>query len=191
MDAVNLYICYKIDWWSRDLDTDFALGNCLFESLKLTKNADPDEHKYSGYGIGFDSRSEFSLPDESYGKNVIIFGVYMSSTVHVDNKRKVILILGKGSTQGLDNTKLTAEAKYLIKFTKSNERFVLSLNCNINDSFLFVNTAKVFQFKAKDSEIKKHDLCLGNVSIDFTIDNMKKKKKRRVLKGGVNFFSVD
>ena len=47
----------------RNLNTDFALGNCLFGSVKLTKNADLDKYKYSGYGIGFDSRSEFSLPD--------------------------------------------------------------------------------------------------------------------------------
>ena len=68
MDATNLYICYELDWWSRDIDTDFTLGNCLFESVKVTKNADPDEHKYSGYGLGFDSRSEFSCLMEVMGK---------------------------------------------------------------------------------------------------------------------------
>ena len=55
MDAVNLYICYTLDQWSRDLDTDVTLGNCLFGSVKLTKNADLDRYKYSGCGIGFDS----------------------------------------------------------------------------------------------------------------------------------------
>ena len=40
MDAVNLYICYKLDQWLRDLDTDFRLGSCLFASVMLTKNAD-------------------------------------------------------------------------------------------------------------------------------------------------------
>ena len=112
----------------------------------------------------------------------------MSSTVHVDNQRKVILILGIGPTQGLDDTKLTAEAKYPINFTKSNKRFVLSLHYNRSNSFLFVNTTKIYQFKAKDSEIKKYPLCLGNVSKEFTVDNMKKKTKKPALKGGVNFF---
>ena len=59
-------------------------------------------HKYiySGYSIGFDSRSEFSLPDGCMGKNVIKFGVDMSSCVHIDNEGKDILILAIGSTQG-------------------------------------------------------------------------------------------
>ena len=119
MDALNLYICYELDRWSKDLDTDFTLANWLFGSVKLTKNADPDKYKYSGYGMGFDSRSEFLLPDGNYGKYVVIFGADMSSSVHVDNKEKDILVLGKGPTQGLDGTTLTAEAKYPINLTKS------------------------------------------------------------------------
>ena len=55
----------------------------VFGSVKLTDKDDPDKYKYS---IGFDSHSEFSLPDGSMGKMVIIFGVDMSSSVHIDNK---------------------------------------------------------------------------------------------------------
>ena len=66
----------------------------------------------------FDSRSEFSLIDSSVGQNVIIFGIDMSWSVHIDDKNEDILILGKGPTQGLDNTALTAEAKYPINFTE-------------------------------------------------------------------------
>ena len=51
----------------------------------------------------------FSVPDGSVGKNVIIFVADMSSSVHIDNKGKDIVILGKGPTQGLDDTTLTAE----------------------------------------------------------------------------------
>ena len=58
-----------------------------------------------------------SLPVGSVGKNVIIFGVGMSSSVNIDNKGKDILILGKGPTQGLDRTTFTAEEKYPINFT--------------------------------------------------------------------------
>ena len=61
------------------------------------------------------------------GKNVIIFGADMSSSVHINNKNKYILILGQGTTQGLDDTTLTAEAKYPTNFTQSGKRFVLSL----------------------------------------------------------------
>ena len=108
----------------RDLDTDFTLGNCLFGSAKLTKNADPDKYKCSGYGVEFYSSSAFLLPDGSFGKNVIIFGPDMNSSVHVNNKGKDVLILGKVAIQRLDGTTVTVEAKYHINFSKSNERFV-------------------------------------------------------------------
>ena len=85
--------------------------------MKLNKNADPDKYKYSGYGIRFDSRSEFSLSKGSMRRNAIIFGADMSSSVHVDNKNKVILVLGEGTTQGLDDTTLITAAKYPINFT--------------------------------------------------------------------------
>ena len=64
----------------------------------MAKNAYPNKHKYTGYGIGFNFPSEFTLPDSSEGKNVINFAVDMSSSVHIDNKKKDILILGKGPT---------------------------------------------------------------------------------------------
>ena len=61
------------------------------------------------------------------GKNVIIFEAYISSSVHIDNKNKYILILGEGPTQELDDTTLTAESRYLIKFTQPIERFESAL----------------------------------------------------------------
>ena len=103
-----MYISYTLGPQLKNLNTDFVLCNCLFGSVKLFKNADLHNYKYSGYITGFDSRWEFSLPDGTMGKNVIIFGVDVSSSVHVDNKAKDILILGEGPTQGLDDTTLTA-----------------------------------------------------------------------------------
>ena len=155
----------------RNLNTDFALTNCLFGSVKLTKNADLDKYKYPGYGIGFDSHSEFLFTNGSFGKNVIIFGADMSSSVHIDTKGKDISILGEGPTQGLDDTTLTAEAKYSINFMQRNKRFALSLHYNGSNSFLFVNATKIYQFKTKDSEINDYALCLGNISKDFIINN--------------------
>ena len=64
---------------------------------------------------------------------------------------------------------------------------MLSLHFNGSNSFLFVIAAKKYQFKAKDSEIKPYILCLGNISKDFIIDNMKKKTR---LKGIIKVFSV-
>ena len=141
----------------------------------------------SCYGIEFDSRGEYSLPDGNLGKNVIIFEVELSLSVCIDNKEKGILIVGKGPTQEIYGTTFTAEAVYPINFTQSGKRFVWSLCYNRSNSFLFVNARKVYQFKAKDSEIKDYALCLGNVSKDFTINNMKKPG----LKGVVKFFYVD
>ena len=88
-------------------------------------------------GLGFGSLSEFSLTDGSVGKNVIIFGVDMSSSVNIDNKNKDILILSEVPTQGLDDTTLATEGKYPINFTQSEKIFVLSLHYNGSNSFLF------------------------------------------------------
>ena len=107
--------------------------------------------------------------------------------MHIDNKGKNILILSKGPTQGLDDTTLLAEPTYPINFTQPDKRFALSLHYNGSSFFLFVNATKIYQFKAKVSEIKGYALRLGNTSNDFTINNMRKTG----LKGIVNFFSVD
>ena len=76
----------------------------------LTKNANPDKYMYSGYVIGFDSCWKFSLTDGSVDRNVIIFGVDMSSFLHIGNKGKNILILGDGQAQELDDTTIITEA---------------------------------------------------------------------------------
>ena len=89
-------------------NNDPTLKNCLFGGVTLTKNSDIDKYKYSGYWIGFDRRSSFHFPSGGFGQNILIFGVDTSSSVHIDNKKKDILVLGKAPTQGLQHT-LTAE----------------------------------------------------------------------------------
>ena len=123
---------YKLDKWSRDLNSNFTLTDCLFGGVKLAKNSEPDKYLYSAYGIGFNSRSVFSLTDDNVGKYVIIFGTHMNSSVHNDNKNKYILILDKDPMQGLDNTTLTGEAKYSINFSRSNILYLLMLQKYIN-----------------------------------------------------------
>ena len=81
----------------------------------MTKNADIDKSGYSGYGIGFDGHESFSFPSTGLGRNVIIFGVDMSSSTKIDNRKKDILILGKGPTQRLEHI-LSAEKIYSIHF---------------------------------------------------------------------------
>ena len=82
----------------------------MFRSVKLTENGDIDKYNYSWQAIGFDTKGVFSFPNgknQKFSKNLIIFGVDMSSPVHIDNKEKDILIIGEGPTQGLDDTILT------------------------------------------------------------------------------------
>ena len=97
----------------------------------------------------------------------------MSSSAKIDHRKKDILILGKGPTQGLEHT-LSAEKMYSINFTKKNTKFCLSLHYNGANSYLFVNGTEIIKFKPKDSEIRAYSLCLGNISKDWSQDNMKK-----------------
>ena len=106
---VNIYIVYELGA-STSNDNDPTLKNCLFGAVTLTKNADIDKYGYSGYGIGFDRRGRFSFPGGGFGQNVLILGDDMSFSTHIDNKKKDILVLGIGPTQGLEHT-LTAEKK--------------------------------------------------------------------------------
>ena len=121
VDIVNFYIAYEIisDYSSINYPT---LENCLFGSVKWTKNANIDKYGYSGYGIWFDRNISFSVGNE-IGKNVKIFEVDMSSSTKIDNSKKDILILGIGPTQGLEN-RLSAEKMYSINFTKKIQNFV-------------------------------------------------------------------
>ena len=154
----------------------------MFGAVTLTKNAgiDIDKYGHSGYGIGFDRKSCFSFLSGGFGQNVIIFGVDMSSSVHVDNKKKYILILGKDPTQGLEHT-LLAEKMYSISFTETKKKFCLRLHYNIANSYLFVNGTEICKFKAKDSEIVAVPLCLGNISKNWSAGDMKKKQDLMVM----------
>ena len=90
-------------------------------------------------------------------------------------------------TQGLDDTTLTAEKRYSINFIENNKKFCLSLHYNRANSYLFVNGTGIHKFKSKDSEIVEDPHCLGNISKDFSADNMNKTG----LYGYVYDFSVD
>ena len=86
------------------------------------------------------------------------FGIDMSPSVHIDNKNKDTLILSKSPTQRLDDTRLTAEAKYSSNFSRSNQNFYLNLHYNGSNTLLFVNATNIYKLKAKDSATKKYPL---------------------------------
>ena len=110
-------------------------------------------------------KGTFGFPAIGFARNVIIFGVDISSSPHTDNKKKYILILGKGRTQRLEHA-VTAEKMFSINFTEHNRKFCLNLHWEL--------WTEVIKFKAKDSEIAATLLCLGNISKDLSKDNMKK-----------------
>ena len=110
----------------------------------------------------------------------------MSSFAHIDNKKKNILVLGEGPTQGLEHT-LTAEKLYSINFTVTNKAFCLNLHYNGANSYLFVNSTNIYKFKVKDSEILEGAIFLGNISKKWSVDNM----KRTGFTGYVYNFSAD
>ena len=149
--------------WSYYQTIDFAIANCLFGAVPLTKNADLDKYSYSRYGIGFDVRSAFSLSDGMVEVLVKMLFFLTWTIVHQHTliTKKYTLIL---------------ETKYSINFTELGKTFCLRLHYNRSDSFSFVNEVKIYHFKEKDSEIKPNPLHLRNTSKDFTVHNMKKTR---------------
>ena len=117
----NIYNAYELGASSPHLDNPI-LKNCLFGAVTLTKSVDINKYGYSGYEIEFDRNSSFLISNSGFGQNVIIFEVDMSSSIHVHNKKKDILILGKGPTQILEHT-LTAEEIHSINFTVKKKKF--------------------------------------------------------------------
>ena len=166
----------------------------MFSAIKLTKHIGVGQYKYFGYGIEFDRKGFSHTLLGELSKNVIIFGVDMSSTTKIGNRKKDILFFNKG----LEHT-LSAEKIYPIYFTKENTTFCISLQyngANWSNNLLhynatlckaFVNGKEIHKFTAKDSEITPYELCLGNISKDWTIDNIKKTS----LPVYVYNFSVD
>ena len=82
--------------------------------------------------------------------------------------------MGDGFVQGINDTTLYAEKIYSQNFTAVNKKFVLSLHYNGVNSYLFVNGKQELKFKAKDDQIVKKILCLGNISNDWTVANAQK-----------------
>ena len=166
---VNIYIVYRLI--PKTNNSNVPLENCLFGAVKLTKNADIDKFKYSGYGIGLDSKRSFLHPSGGYGENVIIFRADLGNSTHVNNNTRSVLVLGKNFIQGIEGTTIYAEKMYSTNFTVDNKTFCLSLHYNGDSSCLFVIGKVIINFKAKDSEIVPYPLCLGNISKDFSPSN--------------------
>ena len=179
---VNIYIVYRL---SPSITSDITLEKCLFSAVKITKTL--KINTYSGYGIAFNSGGSFSHPSRGYGKNFIIFGAGLSSSVHANNRANNILVLGKDFIQGVNGTIIYAEKIYSTNFTVTNKKFCLSLHYNGDSNYLFVSGKEIVNFKTKASEIVPYPLCLGYESKDFSPTNT----TNTGLLGYIYDFSVD
>ena len=171
-NVINIYCVYEIQTIASNRDTSFTIQNALFGAMQITKDAtDNSKNNYKGYGICFDERSQFGhkitgngRAHITNGRNVLIFGVDMSCSVHATNRANNIYVMGDGLTQGIHDTTLSVEKNYWRTFTDSGKKFVLSLHYNGDDSYLFVNGRQELKFKAKTDQLVKEKLCIGNLS---------------------------
>ena len=183
---INIYTVYEISK-NYNIRSYPTLKNCLFRAVSLTRHANIDQYKYSGYSVGCDRRGEISFDSRRFCRNVIIFATDMSNSSHSNNKTNNILVLGKDFTQGINGAITYAEKLYPMNFTENNKKVCFSLHYNGANSYLFANGTEIIKFKAKGSETVAYPLCLGNISKDFSVDNMKKAG----LNGYVYDFIVD
>ena len=136
----KIYIVYSLS--QKTIDSDNVLRSCLFGAMKVTKpgdTTDTGKYIYSSYGLRFDSTGQFSHPQGRMARNIIIFGVNSSNSVHATDKMQNILILGHGLTQNVNNTTIYAEKMYSPNFSAEKKIFCLSLHYNCDNSYLFVN----------------------------------------------------
>ena len=164
----------------------------MFGETKVTKpgeTKDPDKYIYSGYGLGFESTGEFTHPQGETAKNMIIFGVNLSNSLHTTNQTQNILILGNGLTQKVNNTTIYPEKMYSPTFSAENKTFCLSLHYNGDNSYLFVNGKEVTKFKAIGFKNKANQLALGSISTSANLSSRDMEDSK--LYGNVYDFSVD
>ena len=161
-NVVNTYIIYKLDTRNNTRNTDYTIQKALFGALKIIKNRDISKNKYQGYGIRFDESGTFTSGNITNGKNVLILGPDMSFSTHANNRANNIYVLGKDFVQGINDTTLYADKIYIKSFTEPGKKFVLSLLYNSSNSYLFVNGTQELKFRAKNDQILKEKLCVGN-----------------------------
>ena len=179
--AINIYIVYNLNPISSTRNTDYTIQNTLFGAMKITKNADSSKNNYTGHGLCFDEGGEFghtvrqgNFDRTTNAKNVIIFGVDMSSSIHATNRANNIYVMGKEHNYMGNDTTIYAEKPFHNNFTEFGLKFVLSLHYNGDNSYLFVNGRQELKFKAKDDQLINEKLCLENLSSEWTTSESEK-----------------
>ena len=194
-NVINIYCVYELQLIGSSRDTMFTVQNALFGAMQITKDAtDNSKNNYKGYGICFDERSQFGhtiteggFRHTTNGRKVLIFGADMSFSIHATNKANHIYLLGDGLTQGINDTTIYVKKNYYRNFTDPGKKFVLSLHYNGDDSYLFVNGRQELKFKAKNDQLVKEKLCIGNFSDQWT----ESESEKTGLYGNIYDFVVD
>ena len=135
INVINIYCVYKLDPIRSTRNTDYTIQNALFGAMKITKNTDPSKNNYKGCGLCFDEGGEFghtvkqgNFNRTTNAKNVIIFGVDMSSSVHATNRANNIYVMAKDFIQGINDTTIYAEKLLHNNLTEFGVKFLLSLH---------------------------------------------------------------
>ena len=110
---LNLYIVYKLNTWPRNTTNNLTLNIFLFDTAKLTRNADKNKFTCNGQGIAFDGKRYCRFNNDT-ARNVTLFGVDKSSSSHIDNPKNNCLVLGEGPTEGINGSAGRAEKKLVL-----------------------------------------------------------------------------
>ena len=193
-NVANIYVVYKLDPISSTRNIDYTIQNALFGAMKITKNTDYSKNNYPGYGLCFDEGGELghtvkqgNFNRTTDARNVIIFGVDVSSSIHATNRANNIYVMGKEFIQGINDTTIYAEKLFHNNFTEPGEKFILSLQYDADNSYLFANGRQELKLKAKDDQMINEKLCIGNLSGEWT----KSESEKTGLYGNTYDFVVD
>ena len=180
-NVINIYCVYELGPIDFSRNNEFTIQNALFDAIEITENANTSKYKYKGCGICFDESESFShvrkegnFNHTTLARNVIIFGVDLSFSKHANNKANNIYVMGKDYIQKINDTTIYAEKMFYRNFMDPGKKFILSLHYNGDNSYLFVNGREELKFKTKTDKIINKNLCLGNLSHNWTRDQSTK-----------------
>ena len=142
-NVINFYIVYKLDPIASSRDDTFTIQNALFGAMQITKNSDTSEYDYKGYGIYFDEGDQFyhtitegGFAHTTNARNVLIFGVDMSFSVHATNRANHIYVMGTEFVQDINDTTIYEKKIFYRNVTDPGKKFVLSLHYNGNNIYV-------------------------------------------------------
>ena len=164
----HAYIDYVVDYWPRNLLTNFTLKTCLFGATNIIENSDESKYNYSGHGIEFDGAGSQSFGND-FTKNVVIFSDNNRSSS--DHRKNSFLVLGEGPANGFNDSVGTPEKKFRTNFTKGKKKFGLRLHQEGDSNYLFINGKKICTFKADNKNVNfPIQFCLMSTSEEFVSD---------------------